>query len=171
MLDRHLYLIGMPGCGKSSLGRRAARETGLPFMDTDEMIAGWTGMTIPELFREYGEEAFRRAETRALSWLSGRRPSLVATGGGLPMKEENRRIMRSGGTILLIDRPLEDIAGDIRTEGRPLLAEDAAARLRALYEERMPVYRELADLTLRNDRDVRASAQRLTRLLRERYGV
>ncbi len=87
------------------------------------------------------------------------------------MKEENRRIMRCAGTILLIDRPLEDILGDIRTEGRPLLADDGAERLRSLYEERMPVYRALADVTIRNDRDVRISAVRLARLLREKYGV
>ena len=61
MLDRHLFLIGMQGCGKSSLGKRVARETGLPFADTDALVAQSAGSTVNEFFERYGEEAFRRA--------------------------------------------------------------------------------------------------------------
>ena len=64
-MDRHLFLIGMQGCGKSSLGKRAAKETGIPFADTDAVVAQSAGCTVTEFFERYGEDTFRRAETAA----------------------------------------------------------------------------------------------------------
>ncbi len=169
MMDRHVFLIGMPGCGKTSLGRRAARETGASFMDLDEWIGKAAGKTIPELFAEYGEAGFRRAETGALVWMTRCRPGVIATGGGAVMNPANRKIMRNWGMIVLLDRPLENILEDIRTEDRPLLqGEDGGEKLRALYEERDPVYRAAADVIIRNDRGFEEGLAALTRLIRER---
>ena len=106
MPDRHIFLIGMQGCGKSSLGKRVARETGLSFMDTDAMVAASAGCTVNEFFEKYGEETFRRAETGALSLLTRERPMIISTGGGTIMNPVNRHIMRAWGAIVLIDRPL-----------------------------------------------------------------
>jgi len=171
MLNRHLFLIGMPGCGKSSLGRRVARETGVPFADLDEMISKASGMTVSDFFAAYGEETFRRAETRALAEVTRARPMIVSTGGGIVMREVNRKIMRGWGTILLIDRPLEDILGDIRMEGRPLFRDGGPEKVREVYAQRDPVYRAAADIVLRNDQGYAAAVRALIRLLRDRFDV
>jgi len=171
MLDRHLYLIGMPGCGKSSLGRRTARETGLGFADMDEIIAEAAGLTVNDFFSTHGEAAFRRAETGALVSLTRARPMIISTGGGTVLSPVNRKIMRCWGTILLIDRPLEDILGDIKLDRRPLLQDGGLDRVRELYEQREPIYRAAADITLHNNQGYFAAVQKMVRLLRERYGV
>ena len=168
-MSKHLFLIGMPGSGKSSLGRRAAREAGVPFEDTDEMIVRASGMSVNDFFAQYGEPAFRRAETHVLEALTRMRPSIVSTGGGLPMNPLNRQIMKNWGGILLLDRPLEDILATIRTENRPLLQDNAEEKLRELYDLRMPVYRETADYTLVNDCGYEAALGKVLNLLRERF--
>ena len=169
MLDRQIYLIGMPGSGKSSLGRRAARETGLPFTDLDGWIEERAGITIPEIFEKYGEEGFRRMETGALAFLTRERPGIIAPGGGAAMTPENRKIMRAWGSILLLDRPLEQILADLRTENRPLLQENPEEQLQELYDKRMPVYREAADVRIPNPGDYQTALNLLVRVLRERY--
>ena len=101
MPDRHIFLIGMQGCGKSSLGKRVARETGLSFADTDAMVAASVGGTVNDFFEKYGEETFRKAETGALALLTRAKPMMISTGGGTVMNPVNRHIMRSWGTIVL----------------------------------------------------------------------
>jgi len=167
-VHRHLYLIGMQGCGKSSLGKRTAKETGVPFADTDALVAGSAGGTVNDFFERYGEEAFRRAETRVLAELTRAKPMIISTGGGSVMSEENRHIMRSWGTIVLIDRPLEDILGDIKLDRRPDLRPGGLEEVERIYRERIPIYRELADITLRNDQGYHMALYILTRLVKER---
>ena len=169
MLDRQIYLNGMPDSGKSSLGRRAARDLGLPFTDLDRWIEEKTGMTIPEIFDQHGEAVFRKAETGALTILTRNRPGLIALGGGTAMTEVNRKIMQAWGSVILLDRPLEQILGDIKTEGLPLLRENPEETLKQLYETRMPVYRKLADVRIPNDGDYDRALMLLERVLKERY--
>ena len=153
MPDRHIFLIGMQGCGKSSLGKRVARETGLSFMDTDAMVAASAGCTVNEFFEKYGEETFRRAETGALSI----------------MNPVNRHIMRAWGAIVLIDRPLEEILSDIKLDRRPTLRDGGLAEVERVYNERIGIYRDLADITVRNDQGYHMAVYTLTRLIRERF--
>ena len=80
MPDRHIFLIGMQGCGKSSLGKRVARETGMPFADTDAIVAQSIGGTVNDFFAQYGEEQFRKAETGALVLLTRAKPMIISTG-------------------------------------------------------------------------------------------
>ncbi len=169
MLNRQIFLIGLPGAGKSTLGRRAAREAGISFLDLDAWIEEQAGMTVPEIFGQYGEEGFRRAETGALVHMTRQRPGLVAPGGGAAMNPVNAKIMRNYGSIILLDRPVERILEDLRPENRPLLRDDPEGRLRELYGERMPVYRALADVTVRNDGDADAAVAMLVRVLKDRY--
>lgn len=166
MLDRHLFIIGMPGSGKSSLGKRLAKETGLPFTDTDGLIVQTCGGTVASFFEAYGEEAFRRAETNTLIALSRARPMIVSTGGGLAMNPVNREIMRNHGTILLLDRPLENILSDIKLDRRPTLQEKGLPEVERLYYERMPVYRALADFRIVNT-DYRQAVSALVCLVKE----
>ena len=168
-MDRHLFLIGMQGCGKSSLGKRAAKETGIPFADTDAVVAQSAGCTVTEFFECYGEDTFRRAETAALTALTYARPMIISTGGGTVLNPENRRIMRSWGTIVLIDRPLEEILGDIKLDRRPTLRDGGLAEVERVYHERIPLYRELADEVLRNDQGYHMAVYMLIRLIRERF--
>ena len=167
-MDKHLFLIGMQGCGKSSLGKRTAKETGVPFADTDAMVAQSDGCTVNEFFERYGEETFRRAETNALVALTRARPMIISTGGGTVMNPVNRHIMRAWGTIVLIDRPLEDILGDIKLDRRPDLRPGGLEEVERVYRERIPIYRSLADITLRNDQGYHMALYILTRLVRER---
>ena len=169
MPDRHIFLIGMQGCGKSSLGKRVARETGLSFMDTDAMVAASAGCTVNEFFEKYGEETFRRAETGALSLLTRKPPMIISTGGGTIMNPVNRHIMRAWGAIVLIDRPLEEILSDIKLDRRPTLRDGGLAEVERVYNERIGVYRGLADITVRNDQGYHMAVYTLTRLIRERF--
>ena len=169
MPDRHIFMIGMQGSGKSSLGKRVAKETGIPFADTDALVAQSIGGTVNEFFDRYGEETFHRAETNALVALTRARPMIISTGGGTVMNPVNRHIMRSWGAIVLIDRPLEEILGDIKLDRRPTLRDGGLAEVERLYHERMPVYRDLADITLKNDQGYRMAVYTLVRMIRERF--
>lgn len=171
MLDRQIYLNGMPGSGKSSLGRRAAQDLGLPFTELDGWISERTGMTIRELLEQRGEETLRRIETGALVLLTRSRPGIILLGGGTAMKAENRRIMRAWGSIILLDRQPEAAAADLTEEERTLMGENPEERLREMYELRMPVYRALADVTIRNDGSYDRTLMILERVLKERYHV
>ena len=168
-MDRHIFLIGMQGCGKSSLGKRVARETGIPFADTDALVAQSANCTVNEFFERYGEETFRRAETAALTVLTYARPMIISTGGGTIMNPVNRKIMRSWGAIVLIDRPLEEILGDIKLDRRPTLRDGGLAEVERIYHERIPVYRELADVVLKNNQGYHMAVYTLVRLIRERF--
>ena len=169
MLNRMIFLMGMPGSGKSTLGRQAAGEAGVPFLDLDDWIAERAGMAVREIFGKYGEEGFRRMETNALVWLTAQRPMVIALGGGTAMDPVNRKILRGFGSAILLDRPVELILTDLWTEDRPLLTENAEEKMWALYDQRMPVYRRLADVTVRNDSSARNAVTLLVRVLKERY--
>jgi len=169
MPDRHIFLIGMQGCGKSSLGKRVARETGTPFADTDAIVAQSAGGTVNDFFARYGEEKFRIAETNALAMLTRARPMIISTGGGTVMNPVNRHIMRSWGWIVWIDRPLEEILGDIKLDRRPDLRDGGLAEVERSYREQMPVYRDLADVTVKNNQGYHMALYVLSRLIQERF--
>ena len=149
-MDRHIFLVGMPGSGKSALGRRVAQKLQIPYLDTDVYLTEATGMNTAELYAAYGEQAFRDAETRLLQMLINATPSIISTGGGLCLREENRRLMRNHGVIVLIDRPIDDIMLDIRAEKRPFLAQKGRDEVERLYNERMPIYQSAADIVMDN---------------------
>ncbi len=149
-MDRHIFLVGMPGSGKSALGRRVAMKLQIPYLDTDTYLTERTGMNTAQLYETYGEQAFRDGETRLLQDLINATPGMISTGGGVALREENRRIMKDHGYIVLIDRPIDDIIMDIRAEKRPFLAQKGRDEIERIYQERMPVYRSVADAVLDN---------------------
>lgn len=171
MLDRHIYIIGMPGSGKSSLGRRVANNMGLRYVDTDQRIVDGVGCSIPEIFEKYGEQAFRNAETNILIQLTREQPSIISTGGGTVMRENNRAIMRNSGVILLIDRPLEQIKSDIKLDRRPLLAQKGLGEVDRLYAERIDTYHAVADLVLDNSLGYQSGMVNMERLIRSTFNI
>lgn len=151
MKKNNIVLIGFMGCGKSTVGKKLAGALGYTFSDTDAMIEEAYGTTISQMFAENGEEYFRNAETELLRKLSGEAKGLVlATGGGMPMREENAALLREIGKVIFLEASIETILERLQNDtGRPLAdGEDREARLRPLYEKRLPVYRASADYIL-----------------------
>jgi shikimate kinase len=144
----------MPGCGKSSIGRRVARRTGRRFVDVDAEIERVAGRPIPEIFEREGEDGFRAIEASVLAdLLAADEASVVATGGGAVLREANRSAMRGHGIVVWLRATPETLAervGDGRT--RPLLAGDPVGNLRRLHDERAAHYAAAAHIVVDVDR-------------------
>ncbi len=138
---KNIALVGMPGCGKSTVGKVIGKKTGREFVDLDAVIAEKAGMPIPEIFAKYGEGHFRDLETEVLREVSKRSSLVIATGGGTVIREENRRLLRQNSTVVFIRRDIADLPKD----GRPLSQANA---LEDLYKARLPFYLDAADLEI-----------------------
>ncbi len=151
---RSIVLIGLMGCGKSTVGRELSRYTGLPLLDTDAIIEEQTGMDIPRIFAEQGEPRFRALETALLMYLRDNAgkctPSVIATGGGIILRPENRAILRTLGLVVWLDVDLPNLlTRTTRSQNRPLLqACDREDRLSSLLAVRSPLYAETAHLRI-----------------------
>lgn len=165
-MDRHIYLVGMPGSGKSALGRRVAAKLQTPYLDTDAYLTETTGMDTAQLYQTFGEQAFRDGETRLLEALVAAVPGVISTGGGVCLREYNRQLMKNHGVIVLIDRPVDDIMLDIRAEKRPLLAQKGRDEIQRIYDERMPIYRAAADIVMDNGNGFHSGLAALEEIVR-----
>ncbi len=144
----NIVLIGMPSCGKSSIGERLAKKLNREFIDIDLEIEKWQNKTIPQIFSESGEEYFRKLEkemTLKTCALSGK---VVATGGGVIKNKENLFALRQNGRVILINRDIEKLVSD----GRPLSKDKEA--IKNLYKERKELYSAFADARVENDGDI-----------------
>lgn len=141
---QNIILIGMPGCGKSTVGKILAQKTGKRFADPDEMIVKLSGKTIPQIFAEDGEMVFRDLETKVLAELGKQSGLVIATGGGCVTIAENYDLLHQNGTIFWIQR---DIA-TLPTQGRPLSQEK---KLEEMYRIREPMYRSFMDRCICNN--------------------
>lgn len=166
-MRKPVLLIGMMGCGKSTVGRLLAERMRLPLIDLDEEIARAAGKTIPEIFAQEGEAGFRARETAALERVLTREDSVIATGGGIVTRAENIRMMREKGVVVWLCRPLEDMIADVRQDTRPNLAGDKAERMRTLYGQRERLYAAAAHLSFDNRMPPKESAKALQKLLTE----
>lgn len=137
----NLVLIGMPGCGKTSVGKKLSQKTGRPFFDIDEEIVLKAGKSIPEIFAEGGEASFRKIEAEVTAELSKKNGIILATGGGAPLFKQNQESLSQNGRIYLIDRPLSQLA----VEGRPLSKD-----LPQMYKTRAPIYEAFCDYKIEN---------------------
>ena len=166
-MRKMLFLIGMMGCGKSTMAGQLARLTGTPCLDLDAEIERREGRTIPEIFAADGDAGFRLCETAALRAVCEGTPRIVATGGGIVTRQENIDLMRAHGTVVWLCRPLEDMVRDVRQDTRPNLAGDKSERMRTLYAAREPLYRTAAHIAFSNHMPPLAAAQLLAQQLRE----
>lgn len=145
---RNIVLIGMPGSGKTTLGRYLAEMLGRDFIDADPEIEKDAGKTIPELFA-VSEDHFREQEMKTTRRLAKLKNKVLAMGGGVVLRQENITVLKENGLLLFIDRSPEDIIGDVDTETRPLLAA-GRRRIYDLYAQREALYRKAADITVIN---------------------
>ena len=162
-MKNKVVLIGMPGCGKSTIGRLVSKELNLNFFDMDNYIENMTAKTIPQLF-EQGEDYFRDFETLACKELSEKSNILISSGGGVVKRKENIEILKKDSYIIFIDRPLEDLLTDVDISKRPLLKE-GKEKIIKLYEERYELYKSCADEIVENDKSVRDTVNAVKKLL------
>jgi len=153
----NIYLVGMMGAGKTTVGRLLARRLKLRFVDSDQEIEGRCGVKIPLIFEIEGEGRFRAREAQVLAELTALDGVVIGTGGGAVLSEENRQRLAANGTVVYLRARPEDLYERVRHDrNRPLLATgDPLERLRALYAERDPLYRSIADLTVDTGRQGR----------------
>lgn len=152
----NIVLIGMPACGKSTVGKILAKKTGRMLVDTDDLIVKKAGMEITEIFRQYGEDKFRNIESEVIAEISGNGSLIIATGGGAILRDENVRSLKKNGRLYFIDRPLDAL---VPTDSRPLSSDRAAIEKR--YEERYGIYSSVCDEKIDADCDSVTVAEKI----------
>lgn len=146
----NLYLVGLMGAGKTTVGRLLARHYGCDFRDSDHEIETRTGVRIPEIFEIEGEAGFRRREAAVIAELTALRGLVLATGGGAILAPENREALARNGLVLYLRGTPEHLYERTRHDrNRPLLqTENPLQKLRDLYAQRDPLYRAIADIVV-----------------------
>jgi len=147
---KNIFLVGLMGAGKTTIGRQLAQALGKEFIDSDHEIEARTGVNIPLIFELEGEGGFREREAAMLDELTGRENVVLATGGGAVLREENRYRLKQRGTVVYLQADVEQLLERTRKDkNRPLLqTDDPESRLTRLLQEREPLYLELADLVV-----------------------
>lgn len=148
-IKQHIFLIGMPGAGKTTVGKALAQAQGMDFYDIDAVIQEKVGKSIQNIIIHDGEPAFRQYEYDAIKEISARTPSVIATGGGTVLSAETCKLMRERGFVVFIHRDVKQILDDLDLEIRPLLKESIEYIFR-LYEERYPLYEKVSNLKIQN---------------------
>lgn len=151
-MEKNIVLIGMPGCGKTTLGRILSKQLSMEFYDMDNYIERKTNKKISELF-EKGENHFRDIESSVCEELSNKKKVIISTGGGVIKRKENIDFLKKNGFVIFIDRPVDDIIGDVDISKRPLLKEGKEKVLK-LYDERYLLYKEYADKIVVNNKNI-----------------
>jgi len=155
---QNIALIGMPGCGKSTVGRAVAKIMGREFSDVDALIEAAAGKSIPTMFAEEGEEAFRLLETRVLAEESKKGGRVIATGGGVVTRPENLDLLRQNSMIIYLRRDLSALV----TNGRPL---SQNVGVHSLAEERLPLYEAWSDCVVQAEAAPKLTAARIVEAL------
>lgn len=147
---QNIYLVGLMGAGKTTVGRALAKRLGWRFVDSDHEIEARTGVSIPTIFEIEGESGFRRREVQVLDELTNLQHIVMATGGGAVLAAENRLRLRENGLVAYLNVPPRQLFERTRNDrNRPLLqVDDPLRRLEELHRQRDPFYREVADLVI-----------------------
>lgn len=169
----HVALVGLPGSGKSTIGRQLARRLGRPFIDTDQVIELRVGLSIREFFEREGEESFRDLEQSVLDELTLGEPCVLSTGGGAVLRLVNRQHLKQRTQAVYLHSAPEEVFRRLRHDrNRPLLqVPDPLARLRELYALRDPLYRESARFVVETGRPSVAALVNMVVMQLELAGV
>ena len=147
-MEKSITLIGLPGCGKTTVGNLLSDKLSYKFIDMDYYIEEKQGKTIIELFKN-GEDYFRNIETETCKELGEKGKTIISSGGGVVKKAVNIEHLKKNSIVVFIDRPVENILGDIEVEKRPLLANGKEV-LYKLYDERYELYKSYCDYRVEN---------------------
>ena len=149
---KKVYLVGFMGCGKSAIGKRLSYATRMPFYDMDNEIVKMTGLSIPQIFELHGEEYFRNLETDFLRSFRDEY-CIIATGGGVAMRKENREVMRETGLVFFLNAPFRDIWRRISTDrNRPIVQRSSRSDLEGLFNARKPFYLQSAHFKVETEK-------------------
>jgi len=153
-VHQNIFLVGLMGAGKTTIGRALARKLNKRFIDSDHEIEARTGVSIPVIFEIEGEASFRQREAEVIRELTAQQGIVLATGGGAILRPENRACLKNGGTVIYLHASVDSILQRTsRDKSRPLLqTANPRARLEQLAREREPYYREIADLVVETGR-------------------
>lgn len=166
-MKKGIVLIGMPGCGKTTLGEKLSEKLDYKFVDMDHFIEKSTGKSITEIFEKSGEKIFREFETKSCEVLSRLDKAIIATGGGVVKNPLNMTYFKDF-VIVFINRPLELILDDVDTDSRPLLKNNKANIIN-LYRERIDLYNENAQVIIINDGDIETIASEMEEKIKEYF--
>ena len=157
--NKNIVLIGMPGCGKTVIGKEISKRTDLEFFDVDKLIEKQEGKSITDIFK-LGEEHFRDIESSIIKKLSCEKHIVISTGGGAIKRPINMEVLRKNSVIIFIDRPIEEILKDVDTSKRPLLKE-GKENLYNIYKERYDLYKLNCDMKVVNNKDINLAVDKL----------
>lgn len=156
---QNIILIGMPGCGKTTVGTALAKALDRELIDTDAFIEKQSKMSIPEIFQKYGEEYFRTLESSATVKAGINSGKIISTGGGIVIKKENRNALRQNGYVIFLNRDIKLL----ETEGRPLSKN--IDTLKKMYEKRLPLYRSFCDKEIDGNDNINTVINKILKLI------
>ena len=149
-MEKNIILIGLPGSGKTTIGKVLSYKLKKAFLDIDSFIESQEGMTVYDIFQKSGEEFFRELETKACEHIDKcYKNTIVSTGGGIILNPENMRYLKNSGMIIYVNRSVESIFKTLNSEKRPLLKNNPD-KLYDMYKERHPLYLKYADACVLN---------------------
>ena len=162
---KNIVLIGMPACGKSTIGYWLSKKINYPFVDVDRYLEEKENRIISDIFSNEGEEYFRELETKYLKELSENEGIIISTGGGAVKNKENIDILKENGIIVFLNRTIDDISRE-NHRNRPLLQNPD--NIRKLYDERIKLYRRYADIIIKNDDSMDVIVDRIITALKRK---
>ena len=160
---KNIVLIGMPACGKSTIGYWLSKKINYPFVDVDRYLEEKENRIISDIFSNEGEEYFRELETKYLKELSEKEGIIISTGGGAVKKKENIDILKENGIVVFLNRTIDDISRE-NHRNRPLLQNPD--NIQKLYDERIKLYRRYADIIIKNDDNIDVIVDRIITVLK-----
>ena len=160
---KNIVLIGMPACGKSTIGYWLSKKIGYPLLDTDKYLEEKENRIISDIFSNEGEEYFRNLETKYLKELSEKEGTIISTGGGAVKKKENIDILKENGIVVFLNRTIDDISRE-NHRNRPLLQNPD--NIQKLYDKRIKLYKRYADIIIKNDDNIDVIVDRIITALK-----